>query len=111
MLGSFAGEPACVAVRGRDAFLNPIQSAGAKLVAQLRRFCGSELAEPDLAPAEIRDRGDGIYEIDCALKTACDFEVRRHFLSTSGTVMPLKFSDKDIPGHLRVVDDLMFFKI
>lgn len=81
MLGSFfAGEPACVVVRGRDAFLNPIQSAGAKLVAQLRRFCGSELAEPDLAPAEIRDRGDGIYEIDCALKTACDFEVRRHFL-------------------------------
>ena len=71
----FAGEPAFVAVRGRDAFMNPIQSGGANLIAQLRRFCSAELAEADVA-AEIRDRGDGIYEIDCALKTACDFEVR-----------------------------------
>lgn len=64
-----------MAVRGRDAFMNPIQSGGAKLIAQLLRFCSAELAEADVAAAEIRDRGDGIYEIDCALKTACDFEV------------------------------------
>ncbi|CAL8470627.1 g10169 [Coccomyxa elongata] len=73
-----AGEPAFVALSTRDAFLNPILSGGAKLVAQLRTFHGAEAAELAAAPAEVRDRSNGVYEIDCALRTACDFEISVH---------------------------------
>lgn len=71
------GEPAFVAVRARDEFLNPILSGGAKLSAKLQRWGGAgEEARAQETAAEIRDRGTGIYEIDCALKSACDWEVR-----------------------------------
>ena len=69
-----AGDPAYVALSARDAFLNPILTGEAKLVAQLRTYHDAEAAFAAV-PAEVRDRGNGVYEIDCALKVACDFEV------------------------------------
>lgn len=105
------GEPAFVALSARDAFLNQILSGGAKLVAQLRTYYSAEAAEPAAAPAEVRDRGNGVYEVDCALKTACDFEVSRKLLirmcmacsfHCENAVQPCSAVSATPPGHHQI---------
>jgi hypothetical protein len=68
-----AGEAVQIVVGTRDVFLNAIHKGGASITAQLRIFLASD-AQPDAAPAEVHDRGDGTYAVDCSLQTSCDFE-------------------------------------
>ena len=70
-----AGERAVVAVRGFDVFQNPITSGGAALAAAVLTSAGAAAMSDTAAGAAVRDRGDGVYEVDCSFNAACDFEV------------------------------------
>ncbi len=80
------GEHAAVAMAALDAHGNPLHSGGAALAATMRVFApagadgapaGADGAGAGERRAEVADRGDGSYEVDCSLRQACDFEARR----------------------------------
>ena len=68
-----------MAVRGYDAFQNHLTTGGAVLAATLHTSTGAAEQQSARA-AEVRDRGDGVYEVDCSSNAACDFEVPKRNL-------------------------------